>query len=244
MRRRRKNEVATEAAPEAPPSGAVDPAAGGAGPDPRRDGPWDASERSVEDETDRIDLGGLSVKGDPSLEVRLQVDEASQQVVAVMLVGQDGALELRPFAAPRNDDMWAELRPRLAADAARRGGTATEVEGPFGPALQLVLTGQDESGGTVTQQSQVWGVAGPRWLLRVTAFGRPAQQYDESGALERALREVVVDRGSGPMPPGDAIPLKLPATARRAPAAGSSPGAGPSTGPGARPEGTSGPSPA
>ena len=65
----------------------------------------------------RIDLGGLSVKGDPALEVRLQVDEASQQVVAVMLVGQDGALELRPFAAPRNEDMWADLRPRLAADA-------------------------------------------------------------------------------------------------------------------------------
>ncbi|QIK66751.1 DUF3710 domain-containing protein [Nocardioides sp. HDW12B] len=217
MRRRRKNEVT--------PEGALDPTTGEgaapvdptAAPDHRAHGPWDSSERSVEGDTDRIDLGGLLVKGDPSLEVRLQVDEASQQVIAVMLVAQDGAMELRPFAAPRNEDMWADLRPRLAADAARRGGTATEVEGPFGPALQLVLSTTDEQGAGVTQRSAVWGVAGPRWLLRVTAFGRPAQRFDEDGSLERALREVVVVRGTGPMPPGDALPLRLPPTARRAP---------------------------
>lgn len=224
MRRRRKNEVT--------PEGALDPTTGAqaaaeaapAAPDHRASGPWDSSERSVEGETDRIDLGGLLIKGDPGVEVRLQVDESSQQVIAVMLVAQDGAMELRPFAAPRNEDMWADLRPRLAADAARRGGTATEVEGPFGTALQLVLTGTDDQGAAVTQQSAVWGVAGPRWLLRVTAFGRPAQRFDEDGALERALREVVVVRGTGPMPPGDALPLQLPATARRAPGQGPAPG--------------------
>ncbi len=217
MRRRRKNEVTPEGALDPTTGEDAAPADAAAAPDHRAHGPWDSSERSVEGDTDRIDLGGLLVKGDPSLEVRLQVDETTQQVIAVMLVAQDGAMELRPFAAPRNEDMWADLRPRLAADAARRGGTATEVEGPFGPALQLVLTGTDDQGAGVTQQSVVWGVMGPRWLLRVTAFGRPAQSFDEDGALERALREVVVVRGTGPMPPGDALPLRLPPTARRAP---------------------------
>lgn len=190
-------------------------------------GPFDA-EDLPDDGVTRADLGSLLIEPSADRELRLQVEESTGKVQAVMLAGPDGALELRAFAAPRNGDLWSEVRPQIAADMTRRGGTATEVEGPFGPALQLVLTGQDENGATVTQQSQVWGVAGPRWLLRVTAFGRPAQAYDEAGALERALREVVVDRGTGPMPPGDAIPLKLPATARRAAGA----------------EGTSGPSPA
>lgn len=212
MRRRRKNEVAeTDDVGEAP---AQAPETTGASH--RAHGPWDSSERSVEEDTDRIDLGSLLIKGDPSVEVRLQVDEASQQVMAVMLVASDGALELRPFAAPRNEDMWADLRPRLAADAARRGGTATEVDSPFGPALRLVLTGTDDQGATVTQQSEVWGISGPRWLLRATAFGRPAHEFSDEGGLERVLREVVVVRGTGPMPPGDALPLRLPPTARKA----------------------------
>lgn len=187
--------------------------------DRRADGPWDASERPVpEDAPDRLDLGSLVLAaGDPGVEVRLQVDEKSEQVIAVMLVAQDGAIELRPFAAPRNEDTWEEIRPRIAADAARRGGTATPVDGPFGPALQMVLTGQDEEGRTVTQQSVVWGINGPRWLLRATAFGRPAHDYQPDGALERALKDVVVVRGNSPMPPGEALPLTLPANARRTP---------------------------
>ncbi len=216
MRRRRKNEVdpTDDVTGEPGQAGAGSNAA--AGPGHRAQGPWDSTERSVEEDTDRIDLGSLLIKGDPAVEVRLQVDEGSQQVMAVMLVAPDGALELRPFAAPRNEDMWADLRPRLADDAARRGGTATEVEGPFGPALRLVLTGTDDQGATVTQQSEVWGISGPRWLLRVTAFGRPAQEFSAEGSLERLLHEVVVVRGAGPMPPGDALPLQLPPTARRA----------------------------
>lgn len=238
MRRRRKQEAAgTDPVSEA--TAAAPEVAG-----PRSQGPWDSSERSTDGETDRVDLGSLQIKGDPTLEVRLQVDESSQQVIAVMIVGQDGALELRPFAAPRHEDIWEDIRPRIAADAANRGGTATTVEGPFGPALQLVLTGTDEQGRTVTQQSVVWGIAGPRWLLRVTAFGRPAVDFQEDGALERALREVVVVRGTGPMPPGEALPLSLPSNARRAPQQAGQSGAQPGSaaaGPSAGAEGDPGP---
>lgn len=218
MRRRRKERPA-----EGPgPLGTSGPGASHAGAAPdelRASGPWDLSERPVSEEPDRVDLGGLLVKGSPGVELRLQVDEASQEVVAVMLVGQDGALELRPFAAPRHEDTWEDIRQRIAADAASRGGTATPVDGPYGPALQLVLTGTDDQGRTVTQQSVVWGIKGPRWLLRATAFGRPAHSWDEEGGLEQALRDIVVVRGSDPMPPGEPLPLKLPPDARPAPQA-------------------------
>lgn len=182
---------------------------------PRADGPWDASERVLEETEQRLDLGALSVGARPEVEVRLQVDEANQQVLAVMLVAADGAAEVRAFAAPRHEDLWDDVRTSIAAETSRRGGTATTVEGPYGPALALTVTGTDQSGTTVTQRSTVWGISGPRWLLRVTLFGRPATEYQQDGALESAIRDLVVDRGGDPMPPGEALPLRLPKGVQR-----------------------------
>jgi hypothetical protein len=182
----------------------------------RAHGPWDASEVALdEDDQTRVDLGALSVKGHPGVEIRLQVDEASQQVGAVMLVAEDGAMELRAFAAPRHEELWPTVRPQISAEAARRGGTATQVDSPYGPALQLAVPAVGPDGRSVTQPSTVVGIPGPRWMLRVTMFGRPAVEHREDGTLEAALRDVVVDRGDVAMPPGEALPLRLPSGAQR-----------------------------
>jgi hypothetical protein len=61
----------------------------------------------------------------------------------------------------------------------------------------------------------VHGISGPRWLLRVSTFGRPAVDYQDDGLLETTLRSVVVSRGNEPMAPGDALPLQVPHGARR-----------------------------
>jgi hypothetical protein len=168
-----------------------------------------------EDDPDRAHLGSLSIASHPETELRLQVDEQSGEVQAVMLVGADGALELRAFAAPRHEDIWDDIRPRLADEAKRRGGTAAEVEGPYGTALQMTVPAVTPDGEQVTQPSTVLGISGPRWLLRVSMFGRPAVAYDPDAVLEAALRDVVVVRGSAPMSPGEPLPLRLPAGARR-----------------------------
>jgi Protein of unknown function (DUF3710) len=105
-------------------------------------GPWD-SESIPDDGLERIDLGSLLVPPRDGAELRLQVDEASGEVQSAMLAGEDGALELRAFAAPRNGDLWSEVRPQIAADISRHGGTATERPGRFGTELvcqmQVVL---------------------------------------------------------------------------------------------------------
>ena len=59
------------------------------------------------------------------------------------------------------------------------------------------------------------GIAGPRWLLRATLFGRPAVEHLDDGDVEQAIRDVVVVRGSTPVPPGDALPLTMPPNAQR-----------------------------
>jgi hypothetical protein len=179
-------------------------------------GPHDISEVEYDegDET-RINLGSLIITGRAGVELRLQVDEGSGAVAAALLVSQEGAVELRAFASPRNGGIWDDVRKSIRAEAARQGGTATEVDGPWGTELHLMVTGQDETGKTVSQPSRIAGITGPRWLLRATFFGKPAVEPDPDDALEQALRDVIVVRGSEAMAPGDFLPLVLPASAQR-----------------------------
>ena len=88
------------------------------------DGPLDSEELVADDGVERVDLGSLLIAPEPSRELRLQVDEASGAVQSVVIAGPDGALELRAFAAPRNGDLWSEVRPQIAAEVARGGGAA------------------------------------------------------------------------------------------------------------------------
>jgi len=177
----------------------------------RPKGPWDLADTEVSDEDpDLVDLGGLLVRTRPGMELRLQVDEQRGDVVAVMLVAEDGAVELRAFAAPRNESIWDDIRREIGAEATRRGGTATEQQGEFGAELRLAVPVQTSDGQQGTQTSRVVGVSAPRWLLRGTFLGRPAQEPDPDGLLESAFRDVVVRRGEGPMAPRTQIPLQFP----------------------------------
>lgn len=164
---------------------------------------------------ERVDLGSLLVSPVAGRELRLQVDEASGAVQAVLLAGPDGAVELRAFAAPRNGDLWSEVRPQLAADMARRGGTATEAEGAFGTELVCQLQVRRPDGTTAAQPSRIIGVNGERWLLRATVMGRPAMEAELPQEWADTIRSVAVRRGSGAMPVGEPLPLVLPANARR-----------------------------
>jgi hypothetical protein len=178
---------------------------------PRAKGPWDAAEVEIaEDDRSRIDLGSLVVTPREGLELQLQVDEQRGHVVAVVLAGPDGAVELRPFAAPRNGDIWEDVRAQIAAEVTRRGGTATEAVGPWGPELRVVLTMTTPDGQSGQQPSRVFGITGPRWLLRATFFGKPALEPDDHGLVEQALRDVVVRRGDQAFAPGEALPLTVP----------------------------------
>ena len=81
----------------------------------------DAEDLTEEELADRIDLGSLLILPPADgKELRLQVDEASGTVQSVLIAGPDGVVELRAFAAPRNGDLWSEVRPAIAADMARR----------------------------------------------------------------------------------------------------------------------------
>lgn len=184
------------------------------GGQPAGPGPRDVSE--VDPAASYIDLGSLLLQPHEGLEVRLQVDEQSGSVMAVLMVGAGGesVVEMRAFAASRNGDLWADARAEIAADTERRGGTAVEQDGPFGLELscQIPVTGPE--GEDLMQPSRVIGWNGRRWFLRATIAGRAALESEHAGPFEAAVRGVAVRRGDEAMAPGEALPLTLPPEAR------------------------------
>jgi hypothetical protein len=197
---------------EAPASDDVlAPSGAPAGPG-RENGPWDISEVVNPAAGGRVDLGGMWLPGRPGLEVRIEADQATSHVVAVTLVLGDGALQVQPFAAPRTESIWDEIRDEIRAGITKQGGTADEVQGPLGTELRTRVPVRAQDGTTGVQPARFVGVDGPRWFLRGVLTGRAAVEEGADTELVELFRDIVVVRGEGPMAPRDPIPLSMPPT--------------------------------
>lgn len=212
MRFKRRNDEPAEAAPDADVEGVdVEDAVGEDEPAAAPSGPRDISEDPHFGDSDGvIDLGSLLIPVHEGLDLRLQVDETSGQVLAALVLSEEGMLELRAFAASRNGDLWADVRREIAADTSQRGGTASERDGALGPELYCEVQVQMDDGSTGVQPSRILGWNGPRWFLRGALLGAPAMQPEKAGPWEELFASIVVRRGDAAMPPGDALPLVLP----------------------------------
>jgi hypothetical protein len=169
-------------------------------------GPYDDRD-APEDDIARIDLGAVRVPVVPGLEVRLEMNEA-EQVIAVTLAGPDGHMQIGVFAAPRNEGIWDEVRAEIAASMKSERGVPKEVQdSSFGTQLTGKLPGEGASGQVAVR---FIGVDGPRWFLRAMLVGAPATDKAKAARYEQALRQVVVVRGSEPLPVREAVPLQLP----------------------------------
>jgi Protein of unknown function (DUF3710) len=181
----------------------------------RPDGPWDVSERPAPESS--IDLGGLCLPGRDGMELRLEVDEATAGVNGVAVVLHGSAVLLHAYAAPRTEGIWDEIRAEIAAGVTRQGGTADEVEGPFGTELLVRIPVRTPDGRTGHQAQRFVGVDGPRWFLRAVFQGPAAQDREVAAELESVVRDVVVVRGAEAMAPRELLPLRLPDAAAPAP---------------------------
>ena len=173
----------------------------------RPQGPWDVAD-APEDDVARIDLGGLLVPVPPDTEVRVDVS-AEGEVVAATLVQGQAAVQVNAFAAPRTEGIWGEVLEEIAEQVRASGGSAERVEGALGPELRADVPTQTPDGRMVRTPARYTGVDGPRWFLRALYTG-VAVDPAAAPPLERAVRDVVVVRGSDPMAVRDALPLRLP----------------------------------
>ncbi|MEV1202308.1 DUF3710 domain-containing protein [Microbispora rosea] len=176
----------------------------------RTTGPWDADDDYPEAE--RVDLGGLRLPVGPGFEIQLSM--AGDQVDGVIVLVEESALQVNVFAAPKRSGIWDEVRTELAREVVAAGGSAEDRDGPFGPEIAAEVPAQGQPQGR--QPVRYLGVDGPRWFLRAVVSGRAAVDPEAARTLEDVVRGIVVVRGDEPMPPREAIQLRLPAEARQA----------------------------
>jgi hypothetical protein len=178
-------------------------------------GPWDVAD-SPDDDLPRVDLGAIRLPAVPGTDLRVEIGP-QQQIVAVSLREGDSQLQVAVFAAPRAAGIWDDIREDLATSASGQGASLREVDGPFGPELAgtIMAVIAPEPGQAppppVRQPARFLGVDGPRWFLRGILTGPAAAGPGAAGQLEEAFRQIVVVRGTDPMPVRDQLPLTLPA---------------------------------
>jgi hypothetical protein len=196
---------AEESPTDPPPEEATSPKSDRSG------GPFDAAEVDLDDARRiRVDLGGLLVGGVDGMKLQLQVDKRTGNATSALFGLPDAAVQLVAVAAPRSSGLWEQTRLQIAADARRRGGSADEAVGPFGPEVRIVVPVTTADGKQGLQPSRVSGIDGPRWLLRATFLGKATSDAGVFQRLVDIVRSVVVIRGDGPMAPGDVIVLSPP----------------------------------
>ncbi|MEF2977895.1 DUF3710 domain-containing protein [Subtercola sp. YIM 133946] len=174
------------------------------------DGPFDADEANPA--RPYVDLGGIKILPREGLQLRLEVEEGTQRVVAVGLDFAGSTLQIQAFAAPRSTGLWHDIREQIRQQITGQGGSLTERDGAFGPELVAEVPAVGPDGKPVSRLARFIGVDGPRWFLRGVIAGDAMTSDDAQAAVEELFRSVVVVRGNSPMPPRDLIPLSIPKT--------------------------------
>lgn len=184
-------------------------------------GPWDESDVDFEDGVDRVDLGALLVPSTEGMDLQVQVDEQSGNIVQVTLAMLGSAVQVQPYAAPRSGGMWDDIRAQIKKSISAAGGLVEEATGPFGVELRAQVKTPD--GGNNLQPARFVGVEGSRWFLRAVFLGKSARPGPEATALEGVVRGLVVVRGGDAMAVGAPIAMRLPEAIDQAGPAGRPP---------------------
>ncbi len=185
--------------------------------DPRGNGPWDVSEIDAADLAEHVDLGGIFLPGREGMELRIDWDQATGTVNSVTIVVGASALQVQPFAAPRREGIWDDVRAEIAAGITQEGGVATEKDGGLGVELHARVPTKAPDGSPGVQLARFVGVDGPRWFLRGVLTGDAYADAEASAPLEEIFRGIVIVRGNEPMAPREPITLRLPPDAAGAP---------------------------
>ncbi|QRV02880.1 DUF3710 domain-containing protein [Arcanobacterium phocisimile] len=168
-------------------------------------GPFDHADHLAQG--DLLDAGSLWIPAVPEAKIQFSVDQQKKTVLGVVYLIDDSAMQLQVFAAPRSTGIWHDVRLDMITSIAQQGGSSTEVEGDFGKELRAQVP--------VPQSQRLaphrfLGVDGPRWLLRITLYGRAGSDDAKAAQLLEIAKKVVVVRGNTPHPPRELLELHVP----------------------------------
>ncbi|APF39777.1 DUF3710 domain-containing protein [Neomicrococcus aestuarii] len=171
-------------------------------------GPYDVADRQRTD--DYVDLGSLLVKPFEGVNLRLELEESSNRVIAVGLQDEQSSVQLQAFSAPKSEGLWEGISAQIEESVTSQGGIVDRVEGRFGEEVlaRVPATGADGSKGHMV--ARFIGIDGPRWFLRGVIGGEAALNKQLAKKIEDCIAEIIVVRGDSPMPPTELLPLRMP----------------------------------
>lgn len=177
--------------------------------DRRTAGPLDVSE--VQGVRPYIDFGSMRIPSRENLQMRLEVEESTQRIVAVSMDFAGSSLQLQAFAAPKSEGIWHEIRTQMRDSIKAQGGETEERVGSFGPELIAKIPLLDENGSkTGHRLARFIGVDGPKWFLRGVIGGAALNDAKAAADIDDLFRSVVVVRDDVPLPPKDLLTLTIP----------------------------------
>ena len=167
-------------------------------------GPFDSSE--VELPANYLDFGAIRFVPEPSVAIRLEVEESTGKVVALTLETEGSILQVSVFAASKNEGIWGDVLAQLKESISASGGSVTEYLGQLGPGLDAMVLQQN---GT-TRATRFLGVDGPRWFMRGSVTGAALNDIALATRIEDLFRSLVVHRGEAPLPPREPLEIQVP----------------------------------
>lgn len=178
-----------------------------------RPGPSDSGGAPVPD--GYLDLGALYVPKVPGLQLQGRLEPDKQTLRQVMLVLGESGIIISVAAAPKSGNSWPELAAQIEASIQSDGGTAEEVEGPYGLEIDARLPQPTPSGKTALMPNRIIGVDGPRWVTRIDVHGAAATgDAAQRKACEDLIDALIVNRGDQPHIRFELLPLHLPPEAK------------------------------
>jgi hypothetical protein len=154
-----------------------------------------------------IDFGAIQLPLRDDVVYKLEVEEATNKIVALTVEHNGSSLQLQAFSAPGTDGVWHEIRSTLEQSILTQNGRTEQVVGTLGPELNAQIPTAD--GGF--RLAKFIGVDGPKWFLRGVISGIALGDVLSMSHIIDIFRSVAVVRGSQPMPPKELLELTAPA---------------------------------
>ena len=166
-------------------------------------GPHDASE--VISTLGYLSFGSILMPTIEGVSVRVEVDEATNDVIAVSFEHEGSVLQVSVFSAAKSEDLWPEIYQQLINTITSTGGVVLETIGGLGKQLDTKLVTDGE-----VREIRFIGYDGPRWFLRGAITGPALTDTNAAINMEDIFRSLVIDRGNLPLPPREPLPLRVP----------------------------------
>lgn len=172
-------------------------------------GPWDLTQQPSARDT-RVDLGAILLPGVQGMQVRMELDKATNAVTGVSVLVEESVLQIQAFAAPRTEGIWDEIREEIAESLKSQGAKVDDIPGRFGRELFVQAPAKDLEGKPAIRVVRFLGVDGPRWFLRGVITGRASTDTKAAGLIEALFSQIVVVRDDVARAPRELLPLHLP----------------------------------